>query len=119
MDYTVIGKGVNVASRLESTAETGEIRISHETYANVKNEILCGNENETTVKGIKFPIATYEVLSERDQEGDDHTVIREEFQNVKLDINLKDMSDAGRLKAKKLLEKALTRIEEEEENSKN
>ncbi len=119
MDYTVIGKGVNVASRLESTAETGEIRISHETYANVKNEILCGNENETTVKGIKFPIVTYEVLSERDQEGDDHTVIREEFQNVKLDINLKDMSDAGRLKAKALLEKALTRIEEEEGNSKS
>ncbi len=118
MDYTVIGKGVNVASRLESTAKSGEIRISHETYANVKDEILCGNENETTVKGIKFPIATYEVLSERDQDGDDRTVIREEFQNVKLDINLKDMSDAGRLKAKALLEKALTRIAEEEKNSK-
>lgn len=119
MDYTVIGKGVNVASRLESTADAGEIRISHETYANVKNEILCGNENETTVKGIKFPIATYAVLSERDQAGEDNTVIREEFQNVKLDINLKDMSDAGRLKAKELLEKALTRIEEEEEISKS
>ncbi|PHQ70047.1 MAG: hypothetical protein COB93_06480 [Sneathiella sp.] len=116
MDYTVIGKGVNIASRLESSAKSGEIRISHETYANVKDEILCGNEFEVTVKGIKFPIATYEVLSERGDVSNNLEVIHEEFQNVKLDINLKDMSSTGRQKTRALLQKVLVQIGEDGED---
>jgi len=119
MDYTVIGNGVNIASRLESTADVGEIRISHETYANVKDDILCGQEAEITVKGIKFPVAVYEVLRERDSISDDLGVIREEFQNVKLDINLKDMSSSGRQKTKALLHKVLSQIGEDNENLKD
>ncbi|CAN0486673.1 unnamed protein product, partial [Discosporangium mesarthrocarpum] len=59
MDYTAIGNGVNLASRLESTAATGEIRISHETYANVKDAVVCGKRKEITVKGFHLPINTY------------------------------------------------------------
>ncbi|MEH6546064.1 MAG: adenylate/guanylate cyclase domain-containing protein [Sneathiella sp.] len=116
MDYTAIGNGVNLASRLESTAATGEIRISHETYANIKDEILCGNKNQITVKGIKFPVATYELLSERDEILQSVDAIHEEFQNLKLDINLKDMSIAGRRKTEALLQKVLSQIAEEDED---
>jgi len=119
MDYTAIGNGVNIASRLESTAATGEIRISHETYANIKDEILCGHENQISVKGIKFPIATYEILSERDEILQTVDAIHEEFQNLKLDINLKDMSSAGRRKTEALLQKVLSQITEQKESNKD
>ncbi|USG61277.1 PAS-domain containing protein [Sneathiella marina] len=114
MDYTAIGNGVNIASRLESTAATGEIRISHETYANIKDEIQCGNKNQVSVKGIKFPIATYEILNERDEALQSVNTIHEEFQNLKLDINLKDMSSAGRRKTEALLQRVLSQIAEED-----
>ena len=62
MDYTIIGSGVNLASRLESAASPGEILISYETYANVKDEIHCEEFGDITVKGISHPVETYQVV---------------------------------------------------------
>ena len=41
LDYTIIGGEVNLASRLESNAKTGEILVSHETFAFIKNFIFA------------------------------------------------------------------------------
>ena len=40
LDYTIIGGEVNLASRLESNAMTGQILISQETYALIKKNII-------------------------------------------------------------------------------
>lgn len=52
MDYTIIGKEVNLASRLESLAEPGEILISFETFSLVKEKVMCRDKGEITVKGF-------------------------------------------------------------------
>ena len=64
MDYTVIGGQVNLASRLESMAEPGEIVISHATYALVKEEIPCEEAGEVELKGIAHPVKIYRVKKE-------------------------------------------------------
>ena len=61
MDYTIIGGQVNLASRLESNADTDQILISHETYALVQDSIICESKGEITVKGIVRPVKTYQV----------------------------------------------------------
>ena len=50
MDYTIIGKEVNLASRFESKAEPGEILVSHETWALIKDKIICRERGEARVK---------------------------------------------------------------------
>lgn len=62
LDYTIVGGQVNLASRLESSAGTDQILISHETYALVKDVIICESQGEIIVKGISRPIKTYQVI---------------------------------------------------------
>jgi len=59
MDYTIIGKEVNVAARLETAAQSGKILLSESTYDLVKDEIQCGFRGEIQVKGISRPLMTY------------------------------------------------------------
>lgn len=65
MDYTIIGREVNLASRLESASEAGEILISHETYSLVKDSIMCRDKGQATVKGFTRPIQIYQVVDFR------------------------------------------------------
>jgi class 3 adenylate cyclase len=62
MDYTIVGGQVNLASRLESNAETDQILISHETWALIKDQIECEKKEEIFVKGINRPIQTYQIV---------------------------------------------------------
>jgi len=65
MDYTIIGREVNLASRLESAADAGEILISQETYALIKDEIICADKGQISVKGFSRPIQVYQVVDFR------------------------------------------------------
>lgn len=60
-DYTVIGNQVNVAARLESLAKAGQILISQRTYSRVENFVETEAVGEVHVKGIYYPILTYNV----------------------------------------------------------
>ena len=59
MDYSIIGKEVNVASRLESNSSPGKILISESTYELIKEHFTCGPEGEMEAKGIKRKINTF------------------------------------------------------------
>ena len=62
MDYTIVGGGVNLASRLEHEAQPGSVLISYETFAHVNDEVQCEEPGEIRVKGIAYPVATYRVI---------------------------------------------------------
>lgn len=61
LDYTVLGNGVNLASRLETLAKPNEILISENTYNIIKNNINCAYFDEIKVKGKAHPIKTFQV----------------------------------------------------------
>jgi len=61
-DYTVIGRQVNIASRLESMAKPGEILISERTYERVKNIADFKEMGPYKLKGISSPILIYSVV---------------------------------------------------------
>jgi adenylate cyclase len=62
MDYTVIGDSVNIASRLESSAEPNQILIGEETYRQVKGKFNTKQVGSKTLRGKSESIMVYEVL---------------------------------------------------------
>lgn len=62
LEYTIIGREVNLASRLENAAPVGEILISNETYSLTKNLIAASDQGEITVKGFSKPVQTFQVI---------------------------------------------------------
>jgi class 3 adenylate cyclase len=66
LDYTIIGRAVNTASRLESRAQPGQILISYETFSQVSDEINCDKQGELEIRGLAYPVTTYVVRDARD-----------------------------------------------------
>jgi adenylate cyclase len=88
MDYTIIGGGVNLASRLQSNAMPGGIVLSHETWSLVKDVIAADEQEPMQVKGLSRPIRNYRVHIESAEPLARH-IIREEHTGFKLFLDLK------------------------------
>jgi class 3 adenylate cyclase/tetratricopeptide (TPR) repeat protein len=69
MEYTAMGDTVNMAARMEETAEPGTVQVSEETYKAIaplfETEALEGVE----VKGRKEPVQTYRVVGPKAEPG--------------------------------------------------
>ena len=105
MDYTMVGGTVNLASRLEHEAPPGEVLISFETYAHVKDEVRCEERGHVQVKGIAHPVATYAVLGPK-QDAD-----RGVTAHLRLELDAERMTDDERKAAADTLRRALGLLE--------
>jgi adenylate cyclase len=84
MDYTIIGREVNLAARLEQAAVPGGIIISKETYGLVRDEIVALEQQPITAKGFPEPIEAFAVQ----EEAEDQTVARKVFQWERLGMRV-------------------------------
>jgi class 3 adenylate cyclase len=110
MDYTIIGGAVNLASRLEHEAEPGSVLISYETFAHVKDEIVCEEHGRLQVRGIAYPISTYRVIELAGADGSRNHV-RTELPHLQLKLDVDRMSPEQRAEAAAVLADALDRVQ--------
>ena len=108
LDYTIIGGEVNLASRLESKADSGQILISHETYALIKKQIVCEKKEEINVKGIAHKIQTYQVIETEKDKKNKKNSFCEEYDGFSLAV---DLSRSEKKKVVSSLKRVLMDIE--------
>lgn len=69
VEYTAMGDAVNLASRMESTAQSGSIQITHDTFKLIAPLFDIESLGSTEVKGKRKPVPTYRVLRRKEQPG--------------------------------------------------
>lgn len=111
MEYTIIGREVNLAARLEQAAEPGGILISSETHALVQGEILADARDPLLAKGFSEPIAIYAVRNTAIAPAGDAGIIQSDKPGLRMDIDLGRLTDAERAQAAAQLRKALESLE--------
>lgn len=62
MEYTILGKVVNTAARLEQHSEPGRVLVSESTCGRIEAEIRCEPRGTIRVKGIDRPLVTYWIV---------------------------------------------------------
>jgi class 3 adenylate cyclase/GAF domain-containing protein len=106
MDYTMVGRPVNLAARLEHEAPPGGVLISFETFVHVRDDMHCEERGHVQVKGIAQPVAAYAVLGPK-QEAEPRDAAR-----LRLDLDPERMTMTERAAAADELRRALTMLEQ-------
>ena len=110
MDYTIIGKEVNLASRLESMAEPGEILVTHEAFSLIKDSIMCRDKGEVEVKGFSRAIAVYQVIDYRSDLGRNRSFLEHEQSGFTLYLDSAKVNDNNRREILRALDEAASRL---------
>ena len=114
LDYTVIGNGVNLASRLESSSEANKILISEDTYLLVKEEFDTKERDTISVKGFSYPVKTFEVVGRKEKSAEINLPLHREIPGFSLSYNPSELSDNET--AIKLISDVLMRLEKQKIN---
>jgi adenylate cyclase len=111
MDYTIIGREVNLAARLEQAAEPGGILISRDTHDLVQDEIEVEAREPVVAKGFAEPITVYAVRKTLAAPPAAAGVIQCDRPGLRLELDPSRLTPAQRADAAAELRRALGSLE--------
>lgn len=112
MDYTIIGREVNLASRLESVAQPGEILISEASYNLVRDVIMCRDRGQINVKGFSKTVPIFEIVDHRKELGATQSFLECEMDGFTMFVDIDKIRNYDKDKVVDSLEEAAKRIRE-------
>ncbi len=75
LEYTAIGRQVNLAARIQAHCTPDKVLISHATWALVHDTVACTHKGEVMFQGNRDPVQIYEVQDDATpQNGCTHSV---------------------------------------------
>ncbi|MEE8465928.1 MAG: adenylate/guanylate cyclase domain-containing protein, partial [Dehalococcoidia bacterium] len=69
VEYTAMGDAINVAARMEQTAQTGSVQISGDTHDLIAPLFEFDSPEEVQAKGKAEPVTAYRVISKKAEPG--------------------------------------------------
>jgi class 3 adenylate cyclase/tetratricopeptide (TPR) repeat protein len=69
MEYSALGDAINLAARMEQTAQPGTVQVAHDTYKLVKNLFEFRSLGGVEVKGKSEPVLVYQALGRKFESG--------------------------------------------------
>ena len=112
MDYTIIGKEVNLASRLESVAQPEEILIAESTYNLVRDTVMCRDRGQINVKGFSKPVPIFEIVDLRKELGATQSFVECELDGFTMYVDIDKIRNYDKDRVIQALESASKRIKE-------
>ena len=112
MDYTIIGRDANLASRLQNAAEPDEILISHDTYLLVRDKIMCREKGTVRLRGIANPVQVWQVMDFRADLGAHTTWIEHELDGFAMLMDINKVKNYDKERIVKALEAAAQRLKD-------
>ncbi len=110
MDYTIIGNEVNLAARLQSLAELGEVLISHETYSLINDTLLAIEQPTASVKGFAKPVRNYKVMVQLDQSADQSRIIHVNKNGIRIALDLDSLNKVEKRNTIETIERILSML---------
>ena len=97
LSYTIIGREVNIAQRLESQAEAGGILLSYETYAHVQDMVAVEERQSIRLKGIAQEVKAFAVKSRLTQTSSDVLILHDP-KGVSIDLHTRGLIPEERMR---------------------
>jgi adenylate cyclase len=107
MDYTIIGAEANLAARLQSIANPGQIVLSYETFALVSEVVRAHPLPPIRMKGINRDVVPYAVEALSSELTSGSAVIAEHMAGLDLLLDVGAMDEQSLERAKSRLKEAL------------
>ncbi len=117
MSYTVIGKEVNLASRLESAALPNQILVSDATYEYIAYEHACIKQ-KVSLKGLEDITRCWQVLDPDESSLTGFHWIDYDLPGFNLHLNLRDANSNDYEQIKQYLTHTLDKIKNQEKQAK-
>ncbi len=92
LDYTVLGSPVNLAARLQGTAEPDAILIDESTHSLIEGNVSCEFIDQITPKGFVRPVQVYQVSDFLSEEHREHR-LQLSLVGERVEVNVIDSSD--------------------------
>lgn len=110
MDYTIIGRDANLASRLQNAADVDEILISNDTYLLVRDKIMCREKGTIRLRGITDPVQVWQVVDFRSDMGAQSSWIEQELDGFAMLMDINKIKNYDKDRIVKILEQASQRL---------
>jgi class 3 adenylate cyclase len=117
MEYTIIGAEANLAARLQSIAEPGQIVMSYETYALVRDTVTAHALPPISMKGISRQVLPYAVETASDMHGRQTLTFSRHARGLDLFLDPSLLDPGSIVEIRELLHSAAASLEGRKPNS--